>query len=274
MAISNGYCTLAELKEYLEQARTYSAASISFAESTKKISDSAYGLKRFQTGDLIQVSGSADNDGYYTIATGNVAKEIVVVEALVDELVGATVTITQMDDLPDDVALERAVGTVSRYIDGRCGRRFYQKSGTVRYYTAEDYDELEIADLVSVDSLETDENADRVYERTWVATDYDLEPYNAATDGWPYTYIHVAPSGNYSFPTTRKGVKVTGTWGWPSVPEPIQEACLLLAAQIFMRKGAVFGIVGGGEMGEVAYIARRDPHVRMLLERYSRVGMY
>lgn len=69
------------------------AATISFASATKKIADSGTGLAFVKTGGLIKVSGSTSNDGYYTVATGGVAAEIVTTEALVTEAAGAIVCV-------------------------------------------------------------------------------------------------------------------------------------------------------------------------------------
>lgn len=71
----------------------YAAATISFDSGTKKIADSADGLVTVLTDDTIVVKGSTDNDGTYTVATGGVAGEIVVNEALTDEAAGAYVSL-------------------------------------------------------------------------------------------------------------------------------------------------------------------------------------
>ena len=73
----------------------YAASTISFDLATKKILDSANGLAKFATGQTIYVTGSLHNNGTFTIATGGVAAEIVVNEAITDELVGAAVAIKQ-----------------------------------------------------------------------------------------------------------------------------------------------------------------------------------
>ncbi|MCK4793585.1 MAG: hypothetical protein KAV87_58190 [Desulfobacteraceae bacterium] len=67
--------------------------SIAFVSATKKITDSNSGLAGFVTGDTIKVSGSAHNDGFYTIATGGVAGEIVVTEDLIEETAGDSIKI-------------------------------------------------------------------------------------------------------------------------------------------------------------------------------------
>src|SRR5688500_13366975 len=83
-----------------------------------------------------------------------------------------------ISDTTDDAKLLRILEAVSRDIDVYCARRFYVESRT-RYYTARHGARLRVDDLLSVTTLETDEDGDRVYETSWATTDYDLEPYNA-----------------------------------------------------------------------------------------------
>jgi hypothetical protein len=73
----------------------YKASTIAFVAATKKITDTANGLAGFTTGMAIMVTGSASNDGTYTVATGGVAGEIVVNETMVNESLGASVTLEQ-----------------------------------------------------------------------------------------------------------------------------------------------------------------------------------
>ncbi len=272
MSITNGYCTLAEIKHRMINAFSYSAATLSFAAGTKKISDSAYGLKRFVTGPnassptRLQISGSVSNNGYKTVATGGIAAEIVVNETLVDEAAGASVVITDVTNPIDDAVFESVVEAISRLIDERTGRRFFTTSeDETRYFTAENSDLLRIGDIVSLTSIKTDEDGDRVYERTWSATDYDLEPFNAALDGKPYSQIRTTPNGLYAFPTTRKGVQLVGKFGWSAAPKLAKEACLLQAERIFKRKDAPFGVLGSAEMGQSIVIPKFDPDVEQML---------
>lgn len=279
MTITNGYATLAEIKRRWMNAHTYTATTLAFVTATKKITDTAKWLRRFQTGMLITVSGSTSNDGTYTIATGDVAAEIVTTEALTDEAAGDTVTITDVTDPVDDAILESAVEAASRAIDIHCGRFFYTNSSQARYFTADDGDLLFLPDdLISIDSsgLVTDDDGDRTYENTWATTDYILLPANASTDGKPYTMIEVDPYGSYSFPVgVRRGIKITGTWGYASsVPVGIKEVCLLLAMQVMARKDAIYGTIGSptGErlMQMVQDMLNRDPHMTMTLRGFKR----
>jgi hypothetical protein len=175
-------------------------------------------------------------------------------------------------DTNDDSELQSILAAVSRVIDEIAGRFFYRETQT-RYYSAESGDYLQVDDLVSVTTLSTDENDDRVYERTWVAADYDLWPYNAALHSKPYNEIQVAPTGSYSFPTGAKSISLTAVFGWPAVPNAIKEACLLWSERIWKRRDAIFGVMGSIETGMIR-ISGMDPDVERLLQPYVKLGIY
>jgi len=73
---------------------TLARNDIAFVNATSKITAAA-GLDVVKTGDIIRVRGTTNNDGDYTVATGNVATEIVTAEALVNEGAGAMITIAK-----------------------------------------------------------------------------------------------------------------------------------------------------------------------------------
>jgi hypothetical protein len=171
-------------------------------------------------------------------------------------------------DTTDDARLAAALETSSRAIDDYCGRRFYSATET-RYYTARKLHSLTVDDLLSVTTLQTDDDADGTHETTWATTDYDLAPYNAATDGKPYWYIEVAHNGNYLFPfRIHRGVKIVGVFGFAAtVPAPVTAACLIQATRLWFRKDSPLGVTGSVELG-VLRLAALDPDVRQLLSPY------
>lgn len=124
---------------------------------------------------------------------------------------------TGLTDTTDDAVIVAVIEAVSRKIEQweYCNRWFYPRTAT-RYYTAEDADLLRVDDLLSVTTLKTDDDGDRTYETVWTTTDYDLEPFNALNESppQPYTKISLAPNGNYSFPSTRRGVELVGKFGY------------------------------------------------------------
>ena len=277
MSITNGYTTLNKLRHKLLDRLTYTSTTISFDSGTKKISDSAYALRGVQDSDTVQVSGSTNNDGYYTVATGNTPGYFVVSESLTTEAAGDTVTITVMQDQMDDWVLESVIEAVSRSIDTKCKRRFYTTdSDETRYFTARWNDILYPGDIVSITTLAGDTSGDGTYNETWATTDYHLEPFNASLDSEPYTKIQIATLGTKLFPVgIHKGVKIIGKFGWSTAPKQVGEVCLLLAARLFYRKDAVFGIVKGApELGEVRRIILEDPEVDMLLMGLVDSGKY
>lgn len=167
----------------------------------------------------------------------------------------------------NDTQFENIIEAVSRWIDTNRGRRFYTASET-RYYTAGVGHRVVIDDLLTLTALATDEDGDGTFERTWTAADYILYPYNAAIKLRPYIAIERSVLGNLTFPTLRRGVSVTGSFGfWTSVPEAIAEACLLICLRVWMRKDLTFGVSGNADLGTQQAIATiaRDGEILMLL---------
>lgn len=168
-----------------------------------------------------------------------------------------------------DNILGEIVSAVSAQIDEHCGRRFWVTPSTTKYYTPDAPDWLPIDDLISVTSLASD-NGNRTYT-VWGVTDYELEPINAQDE--PYTTVYVSPAGRYVFPMWRRGVQITGVWGWPAVPAPVVDACYLLAERIYQRRNSPMGVAGPNEFGQMTALAPLDPDVRMLLHPYVRMGV-
>ncbi len=140
-------------------------------------------------------------------------------------------------DAPDDGVIEAIIESASRFIDGRTCRTFYKSSADeTRYFTACEPDELETGDLVSITTLATDDLGDRTYSSAWTTAYYDLFPYNAALIGMPYTRLEVTPDSLYYFPTWKKGVKIVGKFGFPSVPDDVNQACLLIASSVYRHR--------------------------------------
>jgi hypothetical protein len=161
------------------------------------------------------------------------------------------------------------ITAVSRQIDEYCHRRFWKNTvNEVRYFTAAWGNLLFCDDIVSVTAVATDDDGDRTYSTSLAATDYDLEPYNAVLDGIPYNRLRITPNSSEAFLTSQRGNKLTGIFGWPSIPAQVNEACLIQSIRLFKRKDAPFGVMGTGEMGQVIAITSLDPDVKMLLEPF------
>ena len=109
-------------------------------------------------------------------------------------------------DTTDDSALQNVLDATDTLIDLHCDRKTgFGTASETRYYTPEAFNYVLVDDLVSVTTLQTDDNADGTYETTWSsATDYKLAPINYALDGWPYDRIETSVSIPRSFPKTAR----------------------------------------------------------------------
>jgi hypothetical protein len=173
-------------------------------------------------------------------------------------------------DTKDDAAIEAVIETVSRSIDEICWQRFFSTSeNETRYFTAEFKDWLRLPErIISINTLKTDNDNDRTYENTWTNTDYDLLPFNATLDGEPYRWIEVTPNGDYSFPTSPKGVEISGKFGWSSAPKVVVEACLLASHRLMARRNSPYGVSGAAAVGNLTLTVEKmksDPDIMELL---------
>lgn len=214
------------------------------------------------------------NDGYILIHVTPTAPTSAGQDYITPEELKAARDISSYSSADGQIPL--AITAASRAIDNACGRRFYLDADAdqVRYYTPDRPDRLMIDDIVTVTSLETDNNGDGTFEYTWTAgSDFVTEPVNAAADAKPYTQLVKRENGTYWFPCYAQSVKVTGRFGWPSVPDAIKQATLILAVRYLTRaREATFGVlsVGGPVDGTAMRIARTDPDVFELIKPYMR----
>lgn len=176
-------------------------------------------------------------------------------------------------DTVDDTALQNALSRASRAIDKRTGRRFYfDGSVSARQYrtrgrVVRDRD----GDLLLVDDIST--TTGLVVEvgdgTTWTAvTDYFTEPDNALARGVAIEALR----RDLNFWTSQRRVRVTADWGWPSIPDPIVEATLLLANRRFMRRDSPEGVAGWADQGPVR-VSRFDPDIEELIAPFVLPGV-
>ena len=176
-------------------------------------------------------------------------------------------------DTADDAVLEAIVEAASRSIDRYTGRRFYQSASQARYFTAANAVSVLTDDFVTVTAVATDLNLDRTWSNVITLSDLEPTPLNAQVYGEPYTSLRLKPLAAQSLELERDAVKVTAVWGWPAIPDAVNEATLLLTSRLFRRKDAPFGITGGGEVGTQVAIRASDPDIRSLLDPYRRLAV-
>jgi hypothetical protein len=177
-------------------------------------------------------------------------------------------------DTTDDGALQSVLDATDTLIDLYCDRKTGFGTATeTRYYTAEDYEYVLTDDLVSVTTLQTDDDANGTYETTWTSgTDYVLAPRNAALDGFPYTEIDTSVTWPRNFPKdVYLGVKVVGVFGFPSVPAAVKQAEIIQAGAVWNSRTAPFGVIGSADLGGILRMSRAlHPEAALILEPYRK----
>jgi hypothetical protein len=180
-----------------------------------------------------------------------------------------------INDINDDTAIEASILAASRMIDDYTGRFFY-KDGTTqapvtRYFTPLDWWTCATDDFISISQIATDDNFDQVYSTVWSTSDYMVEPVNNPRRGWPYT--RVLAIGSYIFPAQLpQTLRISGVWGWSSIPYEIQMATKLQASRLFVRKQSPFGVAGSVDIGTVRLSSRLDPDVEALVRPFKKMN--
>jgi len=175
----------------------------------------------------------------------------------------------RITDSMDDTLLETAIESASRMIDGFTARTFSNAGTAVRNFAATDAINLIIDDAITVTKVEsTDEIGDTYTE--WAATDYQLEPVNGRADGLYYPYTGIRAVNTYSWPVVdyQALVRITGTWGWASVPTAVKQATIIQSSRLFKRLDSPLGVAGFGDMGAIRVGRYLDPDVEQLLMPY------
>ena len=171
-------------------------------------------------------------------------------------------TFLSISDNVDDTLLEGMVEAASRSIDRIANRRFYlDANASARAYRVSSPIVLFTDDIGTTSGLivKTDDDGDGTFETTLTLnTDYIMDPLTALNLGRPYTQVTMV-TNTQTFPIfpglfqngLRPGVQVTARWGWPSVPDDINQACLILTADLYKRKDSHGGILGLGDLGAI-----------------------
>jgi len=162
----------------------------------------------------------------------------------------------KIDDSVEDTLLEQIVESASRSIDRIANRRFYlDATASARTYRPIGNLRVITDDIGSTSGLilKTDPNSTGTYLTTFTLnTDYIAEPTNALAKGRPVNYLTIVGSTALSLPVNYwPQVQVTAKWGWPEVPDDIEQATYILSADLYKRKDSIGGVLGLSELGAI-----------------------
>lgn len=179
-----------------------------------------------------------------------------------------------------DGVISGMITSASRLIDREVGgwvNYFHPSTADeTRYFDGNGETEIYIDPLVSLTSLYVAESGGRAstnYTEWTVNTDFYVSPYNYSSLGVPIQSLVVDnDSGSKgSFCPARKSLKVTGVFGYSSVPpSDIQQACKIQAMRWFMRaKQGWQDSSANPTLGEMLYVQELDPDVKRILMPYK-----
>ena len=182
----------------------------------------------------------------------------------------------RITDSVDVDLLETAIESSSRMIDGYCERRFYTNGTEIRYFAATNSYAVDVDDIAGTAiTVETSAGLDGIYDETWTASDYQLEPLNRTNAGLDFPITRLRAIGDYLFPVdpvaNETGVKITGVFGFgTAVPAAVKQACILASLRQYARYSSALGVAGFGDMGAVR-VARIDPDIQSMLMPFRKV---
>ena len=177
-----------------------------------------------------------------------------------------------------DDNLENAIEGASREIDQYTGRIFYQTDSQDNFYTPNNFFIQAVDDIATASGLvvKLDTTDDGSHDTTLVKdTDFALLPVNVsnALDQYqPYTHIKILDyhSSERFDPDIFNNIKVTGRFGFSSVPDAIKQATFLQATRLFKRKDSPFSVYGNPETGTSELFNKFDPDALKLIKGYSK----
>jgi hypothetical protein len=164
----------------------------------------------------------------------------------------------------DEPGLGLAIKSAAAAINNRCARQFVlASSASARLFYGNGTEILRIDDCTSVTGITN--NLVTVDAATW-----QLEPLNALSEsGEPCPYEQIRRPWVYWYTFLPKAtISVTATWGWPAIPDAIQQACLILAKDIWQMRDVRAGVLGFDGYGAVR--VRQNSTVAELINDYRR----
>lgn len=191
-------------------------------------------------------------------------------------------------DITDDQDLPFDITAASRSVDKCCSERYNgmgsrRQFGKVdapeaRFYTPRwDNDLLrwviEIDDIDDVTGLvvQVDTGNDDVYEST--ITQYVMRPKNALARKRVYTQIAISTLSIVQPTYFPDSAKVTGLWGWTTVPTTVKRATFIQAHRFTKRRQSPMGTTGSPQKGtEKQLIENVDPDIEQMLKSYVKLG--
>ena len=170
-------------------------------------------------------------------------------------------------DTTRDTDLHAVITAASRSIDRACNRSFALSTEASRVFQCEPErtHPLLIDDTPTLATDITVEAADTPAATSWEtipAKDYWLEPLNPEP-GWPRNRLFSLNRWPARF------IRITASWGWATVPAPIQQVTAIYAARLHRRLDSPLGVTAGNDEFGTLYVAKLDPDMQFMIRSYA-----
>jgi hypothetical protein len=166
-----------------------------------------------------------------------------------------------------DADIDRELSSASLAINKFCGRQFGRVDVASERQFYAGASGIDIHDVYDLTGLTIDGAA----YSTSIWTAEPLDGIRDGVPGWPYERLSTGWGTHpiYLSSLARAGalVTVSALWGWAAIPDDIESACLMLAADGLKGKDAPFGVAG---FGDYVVRVRANPKVAELLAPYVR----
>jgi hypothetical protein len=185
-------------------------------------------------------------------------------------------TAMNVTNTTDDAWITELIGEAQADIDRELSYSFQQNGpGVSNIYDGNDSDILWIEDCLAITQvLETVYNpyigANGAFtlgnpQSIDITADVIMQPNNKTPQ-----YLLARLSG-LPFQFGRQNYKITGTWGQPNIPLPIQRACKLLVIHYFKRRDASYGQMTAGKQygNKMQYPVDIPEEVCSILDKYK-----
>jgi len=163
-------------------------------------------------------------------------------------------------DTTDDTLLGLVCDQVNQYIESRTGRvlapigtavYLFDGDGSTSLFLPLPANAAPIGGIRAISLLEVAPNTGAAYA-TVPSTDYFLRQRVGMTGPYERLIFSDVPTSTYgSFPRGLSTVRLTGTGGWPAIPDDIIDVALTAATRAwFARQSGQVDIVGSTETGQ------------------------
>ncbi len=160
--------------------------------------------------------------------------------------------------------VEHRLGVAVGYFNSDAGTRTFDGSGSARLWLRDDAGRAYC--LTALTTVEVDHDGDGAHELALPTAALRRLPQNAAAEERPWTSLELLPAAPLSvWPPHPGAVRITGTWGWASIPGQVKTLVAMIANQVLkLQQAGPLSTLAN--LDEVVQLTPGVPHLLRELE--------